>query len=803
VFRLQNGIVAHFSVKDGLPDARVAGLYRDRSGNIWTAGWKGISNWNGTRFVGDPRINAVVGYATMCTEDRNGNVWVASSSGLVRVHAGKVTMMDHNSGLSGDFVSDVFEDREGDLWVATRAGLDRLRDGQIRTFTPQEGLIHDSGPLVADTSNGVWTISGKKIAQIAADKISIWPFALPSGRKPLTMLSRPDSRFLAGFDGGARYWGAHSTASAPEMAGLNIRSMLQAHDGSIWIGTANRGLVHWSPASRSFLATGVPDRFIVTLAEDRAGDIWAGSFFGGGLYRVAGPKVEHFGREEGLPSPNIYTLFVDDKGKLWIGSPSGLSWFQGGRIRTTSTRDGLQSDLVWAIIDDAYDRLWFAGYGGLETIEKKSLTEWGDGLRDRVIPRVYPRTDGLQVTTIDRPFPNAVRSADGHLWFCITDGMLEVAPSDPAASRDSRFRVLVEDATIDRVPNFEPDRIRILPGARAIELRFTALTLSSPETVRFRYRLEGFDDDWIDAGVRRVAYYNNLKPGTYTFKVQGSPGAEQWLESPPLLLEQLPFFYQTWWFRSLTWAAALSLALFLYRLRVHQIAREFNARLEERVSERTRLARDLHDTLLQSFHGLMLRFQVVSKMLPEGKAREQLEKTLERADQAIAEGRNAVYDLRSSTTTTNDLAEALNAVANELSGEGTATFDLVLEGGPRDLHPIIRDELYRISREALLNAFKHARARQIEAEINYGERVFRLRIRDDGEGMPAEILEQGRPGHFGLPGMRERARQVGADLNIWSRAGTGTEIDLSLAGSIAYGTSPRPSRLRIFGKKVG
>jgi signal transduction histidine kinase len=361
----------------------------------------------------------------------------------------------------------------------------------------------------------------------------------------------------------------------------------------------------------------------------------------------------------------------------------------------------------------------------------------------------------------------------------------------------------VEDATIDRVPNFEPDRIRILPGARAIELRFTALTLSSPETVRFRYRLEGFDDDWIDAGVRRVAYYNNLKPGTYTFKVQGSPGAEQWLESPPLLLEQLPFFYQTWWFRSLTWAAALSLALFLYRLRVHQIAREFNARLEERVSERTRLARDLHDTLLQSFHGLMLRFQVVSKMLPEGKAKEQLEKTLERADQAIAEGRNAVYDLRSSTTTTNDLAEALNAVANELSGEGTATFDLVLEGGPRDLHPIIRDELYRISREALLNAFKHARARQIEAEINYGERVFRLRIRDDGEGMPAEILQQGRPGHFGLPGMRERARQVGADLNIWSRAGTGTEIDLSLAGSIAYGTSPRPSRLRIFGKKVG
>jgi len=221
------------------------------------------------------------------------------------------------------------------------------------------------------------------------------------------------------------------------------------------------------------------------------------------------------------------------------------------------------------------------------------------------------------------------------------------------------------------------------------------------------------------------------------------------------------------------------------------------------VSERTRIARELHDTLLQSFHGLMLRFQVVSKLLPEGKAKEQLEKTLERADQAIAEGRSAVYDLRSSATTTNELSEALNAVGNELSTEDTAEFGLVVEGPPRDLHPIIRDELYRISREALRNAFKHAHAGRIEAEINYGERVFRLRIRDDGEGIPAEILEQGRAGHYGLPGIRDRARQVGADLTIWSRAGTGTEIDLSLAGSIAYGTSPRRSGLRIFGKKVG
>jgi signal transduction histidine kinase len=211
----------------------------------------------------------------------------------------------------------------------------------------------------------------------------------------------------------------------------------------------------------------------------------------------------------------------------------------------------------------------------------------------------------------------------------------------------------------------------------------------------------------------------------------------------------------------------------------------------------------LHDTLLQSFHGLMLRFQVVDKLLPAGKAKEQLEEALERADQAIAEGRNAVYDLRSSTTITNELSEALTAVGDELSAGNAAAFGLVVEGRPRDLHPIIRDEFYRISREALRNAFKHAHARHIETEISYGERALRLRIRDDGAGIANEILEQGRPGHYGLAGMRERAAQIGAELTIWSREGTGTEVELNLAGSIAYSTAPRRSYFRLFHKKVG
>jgi signal transduction histidine kinase len=218
-------------------------------------------------------------------------------------------------------------------------------------------------------------------------------------------------------------------------------------------------------------------------------------------------------------------------------------------------------------------------------------------------------------------------------------------------------------------------------------------------------------------------------------------------------------------------------------------------RLEERVNERTRVARDLHDTLLQSFQGLMLRLQVVDDLLPSGKAKQQLEQSLERADQAIAEGRSAVQNLRSTATADSDLEEALRTAAGEMLGEGAPTFRLVAEGRPRGLNPILRDEVYRIACEGLRNAFKHARARHIEIEIAYGERVFRMRIRDDGEGIPMAILKTGRPGHFGLGGMRERARQTGAKLDIWSSAGKGTEIDLSFRGSMAYVPSARRPRL--------
>jgi signal transduction histidine kinase len=335
-------------------------------------------------------------------------------------------------------------------------------------------------------------------------------------------------------------------------------------------------------------------------------------------------------------------------------------------------------------------------------------------------------------------------------------------------------------------------------------LQLGSIELSSPERAHMQYRLEGIDSAWLDVKPDGAAVYTTIPHGSYLLHVRASNGDGVWdRQGMVYRITQEPFFYQTAWFQALGVAAFLGMVCGLYWYRMRRLAHEFNIRLEERVTERTRIARDLHDTLLQSFHGLMLHLQVVNELLPHGRAKAELEKSLGHADRAIAEGRNALYDLRSSAIASSDLPESIKALGDELSAEGAATFRLVVEGPPREVQTIIRDEIYRIAREALRNAFQHAQARHIEAEITYRGRTFLLRIRDDGEGMPPEILEQGRPGHYGVRGMRERAKQIGGKLDIWSGVSAGTEIEFRIAASIAYGASPGRTLFHLFRRKHG
>jgi signal transduction histidine kinase len=321
-------------------------------------------------------------------------------------------------------------------------------------------------------------------------------------------------------------------------------------------------------------------------------------------------------------------------------------------------------------------------------------------------------------------------------------------------------------------------------------------------------KLEGWDRDWKDAGNERKAFYSNLPPRKYRFRVMACNNSGVWNEAGASLdFSILPAYYQTTWFRALCVATFLALVWMLYQLRVRQLARQFNMRLEERVNERTRIARELHDTLLQNLHGLLFRFQAARNMLPRRteEAMEALDGAIMRTEQAIAESRDTIKDLRSERSTPTDLAELLTQTGRELETVADANgkppiFRVIVEGERQTLSAALQDEMYRIVRELLRNAFQHAGAHHIEAEIRYDNHLLRVLVRDDGKGMDPKVLKEGgQPGHWGLPGVRERAKQIGARLDFWSEAGAGTEVQLTVPVSVGS-ERPRGSRFRLFGK---
>jgi signal transduction histidine kinase len=529
------------------------------------------------------------------------------------------------------------------------------------------------------------------------------------------------------------------------------------------------------------------------LFPDGPGEVWAGypngtiSVYHNGVIRKYGPK-------DGLPEGAVRNIVKGIGGELWLAGEGGLARFKNGRFERASVEGNIQLDNV-AQEDDG--SLWLSGGGRLLKTDVREFARAAGNPEYRASVTPYGANDGLMGVV------KFVARSGKRIWVATSDGLWYLDTDRHRARNPLPPPVRIETVKADGKIMAASPGLKLPKLTHSLQIDYTAFSFVIPERVQFRYKLEGVDTDWQDPGSRRQAYYSDPPPGKHRFWVKACNSDGVWNNAGASFdFSIAPAYYQTGWFQSACVVASLAFLWGLYRYRLHQVIREFHVRIEERVSERTRLARDLHDTLLQSFHGLMLHLQTVSKLLPEGKAKEQLEKTMDRADRAIAEGRSAVYDLRSSATTTNDLAEAVDAVGKELSSDSTSVFTLMVEGPTRDLHPIIRDEIYRISREALSNAFKHAHARHIEAEISYGPRAFKLRIRDDGGGIPAEVLDQGRAGHFGLPGMRERAKQIGAELTIWSSPDTGTEIDLSLASTIAYGTPLPRSPFRLFQQKV-
>jgi signal transduction histidine kinase/ligand-binding sensor domain-containing protein len=755
---------------------------------------------------------------TRLLRDRNGGLWIGTSdSGLVHVHRGRADLFTQSDGLSGDHISSFFEDREGDIWVATTNGLDRFRDFAIPTISVKQGLSNDGVlSVLAATDGSIWLGTLDGFNRWKDGRVTIYrkgSSGLPGNVHSL--FQDESGRIWVSTFSGVAYFENGRFIPVSGVPGGIVHAIAGDRAGNLWIGNQDHGLLHllgekvveqipWANLGTKDIAT-------TLLSDTVQGGLWIGFFQGGLEYFKDGQVRASYSTADGLGQGRVAGLQLDGDGTLWAVTEGGLSRLKNGRIATLTARNGLPCESAQWVMEDGDHAFWLGTACGLVRILRPELDAWVADPKRTIRTTVFDSSDGVRSHALPSGYnPGVAKSADGKIWFLPLEGVSVIDP------RHLPFNQLpppvrIEQITADRKTYEASSNLRLPPLVRDLELDYTALSLVEPEKNRFRVKLEGYDRDWQDVGNRRQAFYTSLPPRNYRFRVMASNNSGVWSENTAFFDFQIaPAYYQTGWFQTLFAAAFLALLWGLYRYRLHQIAREFSVRLEERVGERTRIARDLHDTLLQSFQGLMLHLQVVDDLLPEGKARLELEKTLDRADAAIAEGRTAVYDLRSSATTTNDLAQAVQAVGNELAApNGAATFRLVVEGPARELHPIIRDEIYRIAREALRNAFSHARAHHIETELIYADRQFQLRIRDDGQGIAPEFLEEGRAGHYGLPGMRERAKQIGAKLTIWSGGGAGTEIELNLEGSIAYGgalaggAASGRSRLRRFWKKAG
>jgi signal transduction histidine kinase/ligand-binding sensor domain-containing protein len=756
--------------------------------------------------------------ANTLLRDRNGGLWIGTMEhGLVHLYNGRTDVFTKSHGLSGDIVRCLFEDREGNIWVSTAGGLDRFREFPVATISSKEGLASDAVvSVLGDRDGSVWIGTRPGLTRWKNEQPTIFRKAngLPG--------DLVESLFQ---DDGGRLW----LYAAAELAYFNGNRFIALHravpgeeahsitgdsEGNLWL-AGNEGLYRVREGrvveKLSWPALGQSERAKVIVAD--RGGVWisfwglrAVSYFKDGRIRAL------YKAADGLGKGRIANLQLDRDGALWVATEEGgLSRIKDGHIATLTTADGLPCDTTHCSIEDNDRSLWLYTACGFVRIARSELSAWIADPRHRVVTTVLDAVDGARLRALSPSSfsPVAARSSDGKLWFVTGDSVQVVDPRH-LPYNDLPPPVHIEQIVADRktywqrVTGAEVSNVRLPARIRDLQIDYTAVSLVAPEKVHFKYKLERQDQDWREVVNDRQVQYSNLSPGSYRFRVIASNNSGVWNDTGDTLeFSVAPAYYQTSWFLALCVAAFLSAIWGLYRLRLYQIAREFNAQLDVRVDERTSLARDLHDTLLQTFQAALIQMQAAYNMFsrrPE-QAMERLQKAIATSEGAIAEGREAIQNMRSSTVTKNDLAQALRVAGDQMAAESSSTFDVMVQGSSRDVHPILRDEVYRIALEALRNAFKHADAKAIEAEIVYGDSL-RVRIRDDGKGIDsATMAQERRSGHYGLLGMRERAERIGGKLEVWTGAGAGTEIQLSVPGNIAFGTRGAGSLFRRFRRK--
>ena len=742
----------------------------------------------------------------------DGSLWVVTGQGVQRFDhveqwatplaaetaAGESFTPDQK--LSSDAVWTVLIDRESIVWVATNSGLDRLRRAALTTVRLPHAQEHEFSVAAGDRGS-VWTgNSSLPLTHVAADGART---SVPGTRQTVSVRRDHTGTIWSAGAGDFHLWRSTGDKFSPlHYPNENLDSVLFVavdRKNDPWITTSSGRAYRlasgaWSDQTE---ALGKKPGVIGAMVDDQDGNVWFG--FSNKVVQWDGSTYRRFSFPDGKRGVSENTMSVRGD-HVWLAGAGGVQLFLRGNFYLMRWQDRNLPGRVSGIVETETGDLWVNGFSGISHVSAADLKKW---LRDpgyAVSAEHLDELDGLPGLSGEiLPEPSVVEAASGRLWFATTKG---IAWLDPAVLERKPNR-LPPPVTISAVVSNGQtytglNPLTLPPHTENLEIDYAALSLAIPERVFFRYKLEGVDNEWQNAGTRRQAYYTKLRPGPYKFRVIACNNDGVWNEAGATLdLNVSPAWFQTNWFRALCIACGIFLVSAVYRLRVRHVAASINDRFDERLAERTRIAQELHDTLLQGFLSASMQVHVASDCLPaDSEAKPILTRAIELMGQVIEEGRNAVRGLRSSHSLSLDLEQAFAGIQQELDPEGTkgsdVEFRVITEGQQRPLHPLLRDEVYRIGREALINAFRHARAKQIEIALRYSSNQLRLMVRDDGCGIDPSVLRSGRDGHWGISGMRERADRIGARLQLFSSASAGTEVDLSVPGRVAF--QDRPDR---------
>ena len=775
-------------------------MHRDRDGDLWIGALSGklyrIRGDLVTVYTAKDGLPGRIVYKIF--EDRDGTLWFGTGGGLVRFQNERFTLYTTAQGLASDNVRDVYEDREGTVWVGTGdRGLNRLTRQTIHVYSSRDGMTSDNlYPIYEDRAGRIW-IGANELIKLENGSFTVYSQkdGLPT---PIvsSIYEDREGRLWVSTMGNVSWLKDGKLTRFTEKLGVGFNYLSAIHqdrEGNFWFGT-DVGLIKVTGESRRLLTTddGLPGNDIRVIHEDRRGDLWIGTY--GGLAHLSGGRFTAITSKDGLASDRVRAIYEDQEGALWIGTyDGGMSRLKDGRLTGYTTREGLFSDGVFQILEDNRGNFWMSSNQGIYRVSRRELDDLAEGRIRQVTSVPYGKQDGLlNIECNGGRSPAGVRAGDGRLWFPTQQGAAVIDPETVSVNPQPP-PVVIETVTVDRssIGRHGFASIEIGPEKQNLEIHYTGLSFIKTEHVRFRYRLEGLDDDWVDVGTRRTAYYSHLPPGSYTFTVLAANSDGVWnVAGASIQIVARPPFWKTWWFTLIAALSVAALSAAVYRWRVAHLSRAKAAQetfsrqlIASQESERKRIAAELHDSLGQSL-AIIKNLALLGRKSPSdgNVAREQFDRITLQSTQAIDEVKDISYNLRPYLLDRLGFRMAVESMINKVADASGIEFSAridELDGALTKDHEI---DLYRIVQESVNNIVKHAEANRATVEIRRDHHEIGIEVRDNGRGFAVEATymteKMGRG--FGLFGMAERAKLLGGNLIVRSAPGQGTAVNVRI-----------------------